>query len=452
MSRSLARVVALVAVGALVTVAGAPAGSPGTWTRLTDPNGRNIDEVGLTRTPDGVLHVFWVREAGGKEGIFHTPISPSGQAGSRAPVLDGFEGVDNPDAVVTGDQRLRVFFMGLGGPAETSGVVSASAALTGGAWAADGRVSSSRSAVGSVGAGVTRAGEPAFAYSITAHLGFHVGLDAESSDQELQPDAKCCDYLPDLATDAAGGATTIAWYSNAQGRRGIWAQQVLPSLGGRVLAPGSLTRARSVGIDQRTPIAARLGAPGVYVAYCSGYPRCTRAMLWRVGAKKALPAGGSPDVEDVNVAAGPEGRLWVMWHDGQSSKTLFVRRTNKAVTRFGPLLRVNPPNGTTSVWKLKGDGSLGALDLLASVSTGKALSTWHTQVRPPLSLSAKRQKSTVTFRVTDAGDPVAGATVTVGGKKLQTNAAGTAKTSLGAAAQATAGKAGYTSASVRVGA
>ena len=452
MSRSLARVVAVITLGALVSVAGAPAGPPGTWTRLTDPNGRNIDEVGLARTPDGVLHVFWVREAGSSEGIFHTPISPSGQAGSRAPVLDGFDGVDNPDVVVTGDQRLRVFFMGLGGPAETTGVVSASAALTGGAWAAHGRVSSSKSAVGSVGAGVTGAGDPAFAYAITTQLGFHVGIDPASSDQELRPDAKCCDYLPDLATDAGGGQTIVTWYSNADARRGTWARQVLPSVGGPLLAPGSVTAGKSVGRDQRTAIAARIGKPGVYVAYCSGYPTCKRALLWRVGAKKALAAGGSPDVEDVNVAAGPEGRLWVMWHDGQSSKTLFVRRTNKAATRFGPLVRVKPPSGTTSVWKLKGEGSLGALDLLASVSTGKALSTWHTQVQPPLSLSAKRQKNTVTFRVTDAGDPVAGATVAVAGKNLQTNAAGTAKTSLAAAGKATASKGGYAPASVRVGA
>lgn len=443
---------AVVSLAALVAALTASAGPPGSWTRLTDPNGRNIDEAGLARTPDGVLHAFWVREAGSTEGIFHTRISPSGQAGARAPVLDGFQGVGNPDAVVTGDQQLRVFFMGLGGPTDTTGVVSASSALTGEAWVADGRVSSSKSAVGSVGAGVTGAADPAFAYAITSHLGFHVGLDPASADQDLEPDKKCCDYLPDLATDAASGQTIVAWYSNAEGRSGTWARQVLPSVGGPMLAPGSVTAGKSLGRDQRTAIAARVGGPGVYVAYCSGYPTCKRALLWRVGAKKALPAGGSPDVEDVNVAPGPEGRLWVMWHDGQSSRTLFVRRTNKAASRFGPIVRVKPPGGTTSIWKVKGEGSLGALDLLASVSTGKALATWHTQVRPPLSLSAKRTKTTVTFRVTDAGDPVAGAKVNVAGKTLTTNANGVATTKLGGAAKATASKGSYAPAAIRVGA
>jgi len=244
----------------------------------------------------------------------------------------------------------------------------------------------------------------------------------------------------------------LAWYSNVDGRSGIWAQTVLPNAGPRLLAPGSVTGGKSIVQDQRTAIAARLGAPGVYLAYCSGYPTCKRALLWRVGTKRALAAGGSPDVEDVNIASGPDGRLWVMWHDGQNSRTLFVRRTNRAATRFGPVVRVKPPGGTSAVWKLSGEGSSGVLDLLASVTTGGSLATWHTQVRPPLAVGAARTKSTVTFRVTDAGDPVAGATVDVAGRKLQTNASGRATATLAGAATATATKRGYADASVRVGA
>lgn len=401
-----------------------------------------------------MLHVFWKRQgAGSKEAIAHATVSPAGKPGGGGLVLDGFSAVQNPDAVVTPDQKLRVFFMGLDTEANEGGVVSATAPLSGAGWTQEGaHVSSSTSAVGPVGAAVAASGAPLFTYAITGRLGFHVGIDPAAADQEVQPATGCCDYLPDVATDAASGQSLLAWFSLVKGHKGTWARAVLPSVGPPLLAPGSATGGQAVGRDQRTAIAARIGGPGVYVAYCSGYPTCKRALLWRVGATKALAAGGSPDVEDVNVAPGPEGRLWVMWHDGQSSRTLFVRRTNKAATRFGPTVRVKPPGGTTTIWKLKGEGSLGALDLLASVSTGKALATWHTQVRPPLSLSAKRQKSTVTFRVTDAGDPVPGATVAVGGKKLQTNAAGTAKTALAGAAKATATMGSYAPASVRIGA
>ena len=69
----------------------------------------------------------------------------------------------------------------------------------------------------------------------------------------------------------------IAWYSNAEGRNGLWVQQVLPSKGPRTLVPGSVLGGKSLAIDQQTAIEARLGAPGVYLAYCSGYPTCKRA-------------------------------------------------------------------------------------------------------------------------------------------------------------------------------
>jgi hypothetical protein len=442
----------VVSLLALVGALAASAGPPGSWTRLTDTNGRNIDQVGLTRTPDGVLHVFWQKRIGaGNEAIAHTTVNPAGKPGGTNIAFGGLSSVNNPDAVVTADNKLRVFFAGLG--SGSSGVASATAPLSGATWTKESpRVSSTTSAVGPVGAAVDASGGPVFAYSISFHLGLHVGLDPAQPDRELQPDTKCCDYLPDVATDAASKQTVIASYSNAGGRPGIWAQTVLPNTGPRLLAPGSLTGGRAIGVDQRTAITARIGAPGVYVAYCSGYPTCTRALLWRVGTKKALAAGGSKDVEDVNVASGPDGRLWVMWHDGQSSRTIFVRRTNRAATRFGPLVRVQPPSGTSNVWKLSGEGSLGALDLLASVGTGSALATWHTQVRPPLALSASRSKAKVTFRVTDAGDPVAGATVKVAGKSLKTNASGRATTTLRGGGTATASKGSYAPASARVGA
>jgi hypothetical protein len=42
-------------------VSGAPRGE---WTRITELTDPNIYEVGLARTPDGVLHVAWLRKNG----------------------------------------------------------------------------------------------------------------------------------------------------------------------------------------------------------------------------------------------------------------------------------------------------------------------------------------------------------------------------------------------------
>lgn len=449
--RQRAAVGLIVSAIAAAAVVSASAGPPGTWTRITEKNGRNIDQVGVARTGDGVLHVFWRRRnSPSNEGIRHTPVTPAGKVGAASVVLDGFGAAGDPDAVATPDGKLRVFFNGLGSTVDEAGVVSATAGAAGSGWVREGiRVSSITSALGSVGAGVTASGQPLYVYTRSFVVGFHVGLDAAVADTEIQPDKKCCDYMADLTTDAHGGLTIAGWYSNADGRKGTWVQQILPGGGPRRLVPGSAAGGDAIGIDQRVAITGRLGAPGVYVAVCSGYPTCKRALLWKVGAGSPLTAGTGQDVEDVHVSPGPQGRLWVAWHDGPGR--IKAVRTNKAATRFGPVVSVAPPAGTSQLWKVTGDGSLGPLDLLVSASTPGSLATWHTQVRPPLSLSAKKGAAAVTFTVTDAGDPVAGAKVAFGGKTITTNASGKATAAPPAAtAKATAKKAGYTPASATV--
>ena len=77
---------------------------------------------------------------------------------------------------------------------------------------------------------------------------------------------------------------------------------------------------------------------------------------------------------------------------------------------------------------------------------------WHQQVWPKLSLSGSRSGTKIVFRVTDAGDAVAGATVKAGGKTLKTNATGRATLAKapGARVKATASKAAYAPATATV--
>ena len=80
-------------------------------------------------------------------------------------------------------------------------------------------------------------------------------------------------------------------------------QQVTPTLGTKQLVPESSTGGKAIAPSQRTPIVARAGG-GVYVAYCSGYPTCTRVLVWKVGS--TTPDGdrerhrhrGGHDVDD----------------------------------------------------------------------------------------------------------------------------------------------------------
>jgi hypothetical protein len=105
-----------------------------------------------------------------------------------------------------------------------------------------------------------------------------------------------------------------------------------------------------------------------------------------------------------------------MWQDGTE---LRATRTNRAATRVGPVATASPPPGTQTVWKVNGDGATGPLDLLASVETPEGIAVWHTQVLPILAVTASPTGFTagdtarVTFTVTDAGDPVPGATIEV---------------------------------------
>jgi hypothetical protein len=251
----------------------------------------------------------------------------------------------------------------------------------------------------------------------------------------------------EAAVDEANGQAFVAYHSNVTDAGGIFVRQIAPSLGAPQLAPNVLTGKSFLQPDHRTPLVARQGG-GVYLAYCDGYPRCIHVRLWRVGGRAIAVATGR-DIEDVNLARGPQGRLWVMWQD---SGRLRAARTNGAGTKAGAIVNVPSPPGTSSLWDVFGEGSLGPLDLLAHVTAqGGGLATWHRQVLPGLSLKCSGKRSGATCRVTDAGAPVSGAKVRAGGKSATTAGSGGASLSLRSGGYAvTATKAGYSPASARV--
>jgi hypothetical protein len=436
-------VAALAALVLLLAAGGAQAGRPGTWTRVTDPTGKNIDQVGFARTADGVLHVVWVEHAGQKETLWHEGIAADGTpVGAKNVVVSGFETIGNPDLVVSGDGSLRVFFGGLGA-APNNALNTATAPTDGSTWTLQpGKAAQDTSAYAAdVGAGSMKNGTPVSAWGTTFGTRVHVGTNPADGDITVQ--TPCCGYWPDVAAADAPDQAVVVWYSNASGASGLFAQAVSAGgpVGGKLLLPGSATGNNALAPDGRIVIVARAGG-GAYVGYGAGYPTYKTVDLWRFGSPRpaiAIPAAGAGDV---SVAASTDGRLWLMWHQ---SGTIHATRTNKAATRAGAVVAVKPPPGTSTIWKLAGEGSLGPLDVLASVSTPGSLATWHTQVLPQLTLAASGGKI-LHFRVTDAGDPVAGATVKVGGKTLPTDSAGRAHVDLRRGkVSAAASAAGYAS-------
>ena len=442
----------LVAISFLVLVlaGGAQAGPPGQWSRLPGTV-LNFAEPGLARTPDGVLHVVYTRESGSRNDLVHVEVSPAGRVGADAVALGGWAAMSHPDLLRMPDGSLRAFFGGIRStsPGETNKRLSTATAPTSGTpWTlqpGDVVQASSAYATGVAGAGLAKDGTPISTWSVTPGLGYHYGINASDPDRTI-PQTGCCLYTPDVAVDAASGQAWVGFHSNENDGPGLYVNAIGPGgpQGGRKLAPGSVVGRSSIYPGNRTSLTGRIGAGGVYLFYGQGYPTFTTLALWKVDAAKPHLIIKADRNEHAYVAAAPEGRLWLMWEqDGR----IFATRTNRAATKIGSLNVLRPPSGAT-IYRLNGEGSAGPLDLVANLQAG-GQALWHQQVLPKLTLNSsergKGSNRTVTYRVLDAGDPVAGATVKAAGRTLRTNTNGIATLRKAPAGRikATASKAGY---------
>jgi hypothetical protein len=437
------------------------------WTRITDATDSNTFEPALARTGDGVLHVVWLKKNGPNRDVMHTAISADGKIAAPVPVLEGWVSLNNPDLIVNKNGGLQLFFGGqrttdVKDPYSHGSLYSASAPASGAAWTLDKGAHAQSNAVTSspVGAAVLPDGTPVAAWAVSFALQAHIGLNPTTEDLKFQ--TTCCAYLPDIAVDAQSGEAVLGWYSNASKEQGLYTQTIASKPGEKRFVPDSATpdRNSSLSLDQRMAITARIGAPGVYVAYGAGYPTFKTVNLWRHGSTDPFVITQADGARHVNISAGPEGRLWVMW---QRNRRAYATRSNRAATRFAAILEVAPPAGKaeSGIYKVAGEGSLGPLDLFLACQSINELATYHTQILPPLSVSASPAKliaedgGTITFVVSDVGDPVEGATVSVNGKKLTTDAQGKAvmpipKGSKPGALSARVEMNGYTAASTKV--
>jgi hypothetical protein len=305
---------------------------------------------------------------------------------------------------------------------------SASSDATGAQWSTHPtRVSATQSAIGEgVGAALARDGTPVFAFAYSFVLGLHFGLNPADPDTDLLSGTACCAYWPEVAYDSTGTGF-VGWYSNVPGEEGLWVQEIGPPPGTKTLLPGSVTDGKTLAIGQQMPLTARPGRPGIWAAYCRGYPFCTDVLLWKQGTTTPLTVAEGSDVEVVNIAAAPDGRLWVMWEEAQD-RTLHAIRTSPDASVMGAEVVVAPPTGTSTVWKLTGIAGDDSLDVFASVDTPDAdAATWHAEIRPGLTVEQTGNKRQVVLEVTDAGQPVKGATVGSGTKPLTTDKKGRTK-------------------------
>lgn len=232
---------------------------------------------------------------------------------------------------------------------------------------------------------------------------------------------------PQLATDAKSGAVVFAGVTN-EGKGGVFVEQVFPHTGPGVLL--STSSNTNPGVYGAT---ARINAGGVYVLIANGNAKILS--LNRYGGGSIVVARGASYYFSRAFAA-PGGKLWVVWYPG-SGNDLFVTRSNGAVSRFEPQQTLPLPAGAQlDDSPLFGDGSAGPLDLFARMSIGNlqgfelthilGIMTFTSAIVPIKSASGKLLGHRLKIFVTDAGDPVAGATVVVGTRHSTTKALGVA--------------------------
>ncbi|MGZ8694068.1 MAG: hypothetical protein ACXWYS_01375, partial [Gaiellaceae bacterium] len=301
----------LLAILALLAPASALAATPGTWTRLHTGNAADA-EPGLARTPDGRLHVAWQHVAGAQAQLLHQAISRTGDpVGTPDAVAGGWQAINPHVELVAAGSQLRAVWAGAAQGAPSGPLVSSAA--IGGAWSVPTPMTTALTAASAtgIGAGAARDGTVAAAHGDAAPgtNRFRVGTGAEAAFET----AGCCATEPDVAVDEVTGRLFLAWHSTAPARRGLWTQEISTTglVGTRAHVPGSSNADGSASIPpgQRTAIAARIGAGGVYVAYGAGYPVFESVNLLRLGRTPVVVAR-SNRIEHVSVAPGPQGRLW----------------------------------------------------------------------------------------------------------------------------------------------
>ena len=455
--------------GVLAARAGATALGP--WNQVAGSGLENITEVGLARTADGVLHAAWSsQQPGNTQSIQTLPISPTGSLGSTQTVVSGWASAGDPALGLAPGGALQAFFGGVHtlAPNDPNSDENLATSNDGGnTWsltAAD-VVAPAASAYGSpvsVSNSFAPQASPFETWYGTSGAWVHAGTDTNTPNSNFQTAlGGCCGYYSTIATDGSGN-TELAWYSNATGNTGLFAQAVSASgapSGSPQEMPGTanfLAASQKVGL-----VAGPHG--GFYVVSPVGYPSFNAVELWKVGGgamKIGGPAAGT-GLAGAGAAIDQAGRVWAFWSRNIGDKPqLFAARSNPSVTRFGAVVAVGAPARAGSTYALDGNAASGALDLFATLNmSGQTpISIWTRHVYPGLTLGLSpalaklRHKVKVTASVTDAGVPVKGASVKVGAHSGKTNAAGKVVFKLKVAGNvaAVASAAGYVSASAEL--
>ena len=382
------------------------------------------------RAKNGTLFLVYQTTTGkspAPTGLAVRSISAAGKLGPENTVLKGW-GTSVPGLVALPDGSLEAVFGATSPkPGQISDLWSVTSNDGGKTWSKPAQVGAGEQ--GTYGANI-RAEQSGtttdLSLSVAGGITVQRGLGSGSPSASITTGADNFAGDVDSALDAASKQMVVSWDSNAHSGGNF----IKGATGGPTAKLAGQTRNEVV-------ISGRDSGPGVYAAFTTDG---THVKLARYGGGSvAVGSVSGITAKVLGTATGLDGRIWVFW--GDEGGGLAVTRSNKAVTKFETIQKVNPQ--AFSLYRIGGDGRLGPLDLLVEMipnSSGNVAGTFYTRVLPILSdstkvVAVKRKSGTVTgheltVTVSDAGDAVPGATVTVKGSRKKTDAKGRAELTL----------------------
>jgi hypothetical protein len=472
------------ALAALTAVAVAPASGAASSARRAAPklghwtarsNGSEVPGGTPALWTDSKHHVYdvWTRKVNSSTYTFEVNrIASNGKVGGAVDAFSGHHWGSlsfNPSVVGQNGSPLVVFSGAQGSTGDYSlgciyGALGPTAPWTNQSWSLSSDCVNPVPAAAQNKSGTLAAAWPSGNADVFYRVGVSPSIPASGPDSQISLSSGSVAKRTGMVADTAGSDDFyVAWAqanSTPASKDGYYVKDVTAN-GSAVKAPGTNTVSVS-----RLPAAANIAItstsshPGVYLAYCVGSTSC-KLRLWKVGAKHALSVPGTANPYGVSISAGPSGRIWTSWFDGNTNK-VYVTRTNRKVTKFGRVTSYATPCAEDGLLGLS-SGSAGRLDIgLECVSNAKlAGAEYLAQAEVPLKISASStkvrntSKHTITMMVTDVGDPVSGATVRFNGHKASTNGKGKVSFTLAKHTKtgkyaATASKSDYRSAKVTV--
>ncbi|MGZ4293185.1 MAG: hypothetical protein ACXVRM_02995 [Solirubrobacteraceae bacterium] len=431
-------------VAALATV-------PGHWDPVTATTGANIDQVALLRDASGSLHVIWHQEPQGSDvgtALIHTVISAAGKVGPPQTIVSSWAGIGDATMLRAGGGPILLFV-----PATRSAstldpfqsIEEWTSGDDGATWAvAPAPIAFNGGFADPVGGALGPDGvTPFVSWGTTDGLWVHRGTDPNVPSANLQTASGfgCCGYDPGVATDGGTGAVVVAWYGIVNQGNAVYARTVDPAsgaaTGATVRMPGTLGTDTP---DQRVGLTAVPGRPGTYAVYTGGGVTSSKILVWRVGSPASTTVATIPggEARTPAIAVTPDDRLWVAW---AAKGRIFARRSDRTRTVWGATTSIPVRAHTDTVYKLALSAQAGVLDVLAAFSPSATggVQTWHSEMDPGLTVTTRPAQTrvrsghvfTLKVAVSDAGDAVAHALVTVAGHHVQTGAHGTVSVTLG---------------------